>query len=197
MRSLLPILRFGSRSTFAFEIGDNFESHSDLRTVNVYADGRWLTCDDNVVYVPHFLDALTCDLDRLVFPPDPKRDTPPKTSLSPTENHKYLIDLAKEDNTLHLYHRFMNWGPTADNVSMHFFRENGKIHLPFSYWRGSHHAHDEIGTAFCATILESELRLTFHQTAWRLMWDWSSLKRNRDSEPSDARKSPVGRKFES
>ncbi len=42
--------------------------------------------DDNVVYIPQFLNALTCDLDRLIFPPDPKRDTPPKTSLSPTVN---------------------------------------------------------------------------------------------------------------
>lgn len=192
-RSQLPIQRFGSRSTFAFEIGDNYESHSDLRTVDVYSDGRWLTCDDNVVYIPQFLNALTCDLDRLVFPPDPKRDTPPKPDLSPKDNHKYLKELAREDYTLHMHYRFMDWGPTADNVSMHFFRENGKIHLPFSFWRHSHHAQDEIGTVFCTTVPESELRLTFHQVAWRLMWDWSSLKRNREGEPSYGPKSRVGR----
>ncbi len=182
----MPVQRFGSRSTFAFEIGENHESHSDLRKVDVYAEGRRLTCDDNVVYVPQFLNALTCDLDRLVFPPDPKRDLPPNPGLSPTENHKYLRELAMEDNRLHLYHRFMDWGPTADNVSMHFFRENGIIHLPFSFCRDAHHVVDEIGTVFCATLSESELRLTFHQTAWRLMWDWSSLKRNRDGEPRSA-----------
>ncbi len=189
----MPIQRFGSRGTFAFEIGDNYESHSDYRTVDVYCDGRWLTCDDNVIFVPQFLRALTSDLDRIVFPPDAKWDTPPKPDSSPIDNHKYLLKLATDDNTLHRYHRFMDWGPTADNVSMHFFRENDIIHLPFSFWRNEHHARDELGTVFCATVSEPELRLTFHQVAWTLMWDWSSLKRNRDGEPSDGPKSRVDR----
>lgn len=180
--------RFGSRNTFAFEIS-NRDLHADLRVVNVFAAGIHLTCDDNTVYLPQFLGSLTSDLDRLISPYDDKRDSFPYPDLSPMENHSQLLAEAESYNSAYLLHRFMDWGPTADNVSMTLFRDVNMVTLPFSFWRDSHHDKEQLGQVFVATIGIDELRLTFHRAAWKLMWDWSSLKRNRDGEPSDATES--------
>lgn len=181
----MPKECIGSRQTFAFEIADDESRHSDLRRVNVCAAGIHLTCDDDTMYIPQFLNSLTCDLDRLVYPSDRRRDTMPFTDLSPQGNHRRLLEIAEEDSTAHLYHRFMDWGPTADNVSMHYFRIGDTIYLPFSFWRESHHNANELGNVFCATVALEELRSTFHRAAWKLMWDWSSLKQNRDGGQGD------------
>ena len=180
--------RFGSRDTFAFEIS-SLDPHADIRVVDVFAAGIHLTCDDNTVYVPQFLGSLTLDLDRLIAPRDDRRDTLPYPDLSPMENHSQLLAVAEDDNSDYLFHRFMDWGPTADNVSMTFFRDANTVVLPFNFWRESHHDHGQLGQVFVANVAIEELRLTFHRAAWKLMWDWSSLKRNRDGEPCDQPKS--------
>ena len=164
--------RYGDRLTFAIELGDVIDSSPDLRTVDVYAAGRWLTCDDNVVYLPHFLGSLNADLDWAVNPVGDKRDRPPFPDRSPRENHREMLRLATDDNRLHLYHRFMDWGPTADNVSMHLFRIEETAHMPFSFWRESHHDPAELGKVYCARLSVDDLRVTLHRAAWRLMWDW-------------------------
>lgn len=126
--------RIGTRDTFAFEIVDDEHIHSDIRTVDVYAGGIRLSCDDNHIYVPQFLSALTGDLDLLLGPTGSGPLIAPFRNLPPIENHKRLLKLACDDNTLHLYHRFMDWGPTTDNVNMHAFRNGNQINLPFSFW---------------------------------------------------------------
>lgn len=180
-------VRFGTRDTFSIEIVDDEHIHSDIRTVDAYAAGIRLTCDDNHVFVPQYLKALTVNLDWLLNPTD--RDILPFHDLTPIENHRRLLEIAKDDNTQHLYHRFMDWGPTTDNVRMHYFRDGYQISLPFSFWRKTHWNPEQLGTVFCATMLIDELRSTLHRAAWKLMWDWSSLKRNSAGEPWDARKS--------
>ena len=154
--------------------------------MDAYAAGIRITCDDNHVYVPQYLNSLTADLNWILNPTATDRDTLPFNDLSPTENHRRLLELAGDDNTRHLYHRFMDWGPTTDNVSMHYFRNGSQILLPFSFWRETHWKPEQLGTIFCATMHIDELRLTFHRAAWKLVWDWSSLKRNRVGEPGDA-----------
>ena len=166
------IQRFGERNTFALELGAADETSADLRIVDVYAGGRWLTCDDNVVFLSQFIGSLNDDLNWLVTPATQKRDKLPFSALTPLANHKELLELANDDNELHLFHRFMDWGPTADNVSMHLFRINGVAYLPFSFWRETHHDAGELGTAFCAELPIHELLDTIHRAAWKLTWDW-------------------------
>ena len=171
-------LRFGNRSTFAFELGNFHEESTDLRTVDVYVNGRWLTCDDNVVYLPQFINSLNSDLDWVISPVGDKRDRPPFSDLSPVENHREMLRLADDDNDLHLFHRFMDWGPTSDNVSMHMFRVDGIAYLPFSFWRETHHEPSELGKIFDGCLTLDELRVTLHGAAWKLMWDWYDQRRN-------------------
>ena len=73
----------------------------------------------------------------------------------------------------------MDWGPTADNVSMHLFRVDGIAHLPFSFWREAHHNPSELDTIFCARLSVDDLRQTLHRAAWKLMWDWCADRKNR------------------
>ena len=45
---------FGDKQRFAVEVGE-FRGDSDrLRRVDLWAAGRWLTCDDNTAFVPQF-----------------------------------------------------------------------------------------------------------------------------------------------
>jgi hypothetical protein len=173
--------RFGSRSTFAMEICDPDPTTPDLRIVDVYADGRWLTCADNVVYAPQFAGSVCDDLERVISEHLPQRDNIPFPDHTVEENHCRMLELAADiDNEmceLHENHRFMDWGPTADNVTMHLFRTNEMAVLPFSFWRKNHHAPEELDSVFCATIPIHELRLILHRTTWLLIWDWATLKR--------------------
>ena len=171
--------RFGERNTFAIELGKPDEASPDLRTVDVYAAGRWLTCADNVAFLPQFIGSLNDDLNWLITPPTQKRDKLPFDTLSPTENHNEMLKIATEDNDLHLFHRFMDWGPTADNVSMHLFRSDGTASLPFSFWRENHHDPNELETTFCAKLPANDLMTTLHHAAWKLMWDWIGERKRR------------------
>ena len=171
--------RFGDRNTFAIEIGSAEEESVDLRTVDVFAAGRWLTCDDNVVFLPQFIGSLNDDLNWLVSPATQKRDKLPFDTLSPIENHRKMLNVAMDDNDLYLFHRFMDWGPTADNVSMHMFRSDGVASLPFSFWRENHHDQSELETVFCAELPAHDLLTTLHHASWKLMWDWIGERKRR------------------
>jgi len=48
--------RFGDRTTFAVEVGQSMSA--DLRVVDLWAAGKWLTTDDSVVFLPSFLRCL-------------------------------------------------------------------------------------------------------------------------------------------
>ncbi len=59
------------------EIGDPDPATVDLRIVDVYADGRWLTCADNIVYDPQFVGSVCDDLERIISEHQPERDNVP------------------------------------------------------------------------------------------------------------------------
>ena len=40
----------GDKNQLAFEIGDFDHENCEFRNVDVWADGRWLTCDDNTIF---------------------------------------------------------------------------------------------------------------------------------------------------
>lgn len=54
--------RFGDRAMFAVEVGAIMPPA--FRTVDLWAAGRWLTTDDNVVYVPSFSWYMRLDAER-------------------------------------------------------------------------------------------------------------------------------------
>jgi hypothetical protein len=124
--------RFGDRSRFAVEVGESSGDTDAARRVDVWAAGVWLTCDDNNVYVPHFAGCLQHAVGSLLVDPTHRRLGRPYPELSFADNYRRLR--AEEDNTDYLAYRFMDWGPTADNVGMLLFREGGTAVLHDAAW---------------------------------------------------------------
>ena len=56
-------LLLGDKRTFAADVGDS--DGTDLRRVDLWAAGQWLTCDDNAVYVPQFRLSVAGTVDGL------------------------------------------------------------------------------------------------------------------------------------
>jgi hypothetical protein len=166
--------RFGHPSHFAIDVGAFWGEGDSCRTVDVWAADRWLTCDDNTVYVPHFAGKLQRAVSALLRdPPVYRRAVRPYPELSPAEAHRQLCIDAETDNSEYLEYRFMDWGSTADNVRMHLFREGETAFLPFSFWREDHHDPSELGQVFVAELPWRELATVLHDAAWHLMWAWS------------------------
>lgn len=162
---------FGDRSRFAVEVGE-FVGESDAhRRVDVWAAGVLLTCDDNHVYVPHFAGCLQHAVSRVLDDPTYRRLRRPDPETCIADNFRRLR--AEEDNSEFWSYRFMHWGPTADNVMMLLFREDGVAYLPFAFWRPDHHDPSELGQVFVAELPERELAMVLHDAAWFVMWAWA------------------------
>jgi hypothetical protein len=167
-------------------VGEILSDNGGSRRVDVWAADRWLTCDDNNVYVPHLAGCLQRAVGSLLCDPRNRRGRP-YPALSVEENYRRLLADAETDNTEFLAHRFMDWGPTADNVGMFLFREEGTAYLPFSFWRPDHHDPSERGKVFVAELPEWELARVLHDAAWALMWDWADRRSwPRQAEPGAA-----------
>lgn len=159
--------RFGHTWHFAIEVEGYNPECDQNRRVDVWAARQLLTRDDNSVYVPHFAGRLQHAVGSLLSDPQHSRGRP-YPALSVADNYRRLR--AEEDNTDFLSYRFMDWGPTADNVSMLLFREGGTAYLPYSFcWP----ARAEPGEVFVAELPEWELAAVLHGAAWSLMWDWA------------------------
>jgi hypothetical protein len=143
-------LLLGSKERFALELG---EEHGGLRRVDAWAAGQWLTCDDNMAYVPQLKPTLQLDHVRL----DAIRDSPiPFPGLSPTATHRRLL---ADESGLRESWRFLDWGPTTDNVLAHLLPDRGHLVMTVGFWREEHLRHhpEHAGTVFAAEIEAEEL----------------------------------------
>jgi hypothetical protein len=167
---------YGQLSRFAITVGEILSDNGGSRRVDVWAADRWLTCDDNQVYVPHFAGCLQHAVRGLLSDPQ-SRCGRPHPELSIADNYRRLRANAESDNSEYLAYRFMPWGPTADSVGMLLFREEGIAYLPFSFCRPDHHDPSERDRVFVAELPEWELAGVLHDAAWALMWDWADRRR--------------------
>lgn len=151
--------RFGSRERFAVEVGAVVSGGptTGLREVILWAAGRELCCDDNHVYVPQFCGAVEATITWLLS--DDARRLP-HPDLSPAENHRRLQAGEYEDRRPY---RFMNWGPTTDNLCALLFRRGADAIITFEFCRPPHPRPDELGQVFVAEALEREVLRVLHQ----------------------------------
>jgi hypothetical protein len=165
---------FGDRSRFCIEVGPAVADRppAELRRVDVWAADRWLTCDDNLAFLPSFTASVAGTLGWLLTYSDAFSLRRPHPELSVADNHRRLLVYAEAgDNRDHLTYRFMcNWGPTADNVMAHVFLEGRRAYLPFSFWREHHHDPSELGQVFVVELPEREVLWVLHKAAWALVW---------------------------
>jgi len=141
---------FGDKQRFAAEVGEFWEGHQQMRRVDLWAAGRWWTCDDNTAFVPQFCisvrDSISwlrsgCDL------------TQPFPEVDATEAHRRL--LAADDGSRERFW-FPLWGPTTDNVTAHVFRAGDRLVIPFEFLRPTHPQPEELGQVFVAELSEAE-----------------------------------------
>lgn len=143
-------LLLGSKERFALELG---EWRGGLRRVDAWAAGQWVTCDDNMAYVPQLRWSVQHDRARL----DSITDSPrPFPGMSPAAVHRQLL---ANDNGLRDQWSFLEWGPTTDNVLAHLFCDGNHLVLTVEFWREEHlRLHPEHAkSVFMAEIEAGEL----------------------------------------
>jgi hypothetical protein len=140
----------GDKQRFAAEVGESRGGTDQLRHVDLWAAGRWLTCDDNTAYVPQFCVSVRDTLNWLRSGCDL---SPPYAGLSLAETHRQLLEVG--DGSREQFW-FPLWGPTTDNVSGHVFREGEWISIAMEFWRETHLPADERGKVFVAGMPEVE-----------------------------------------
>ncbi|MEV6005685.1 hypothetical protein AB0M29_02655 [Streptomyces sp. NPDC051976] len=155
----------GDKQRFAAEVG---EREGGLCRVDLWAGGKWLTCDDNMAFVGQFRRDVLDTVDRLR---SGYGGPAPFDGLSPEDAHRRLRLRAEgEDETgaefdLRGRVRILDWGPTTDNVSAHLFHYGDRLVITLQFWRSEllvnhpHHAGEvfvvEIPTAEFIGILEA------------------------------------------
>lgn len=145
------MMRFGDRARFAVEIGEFSDDSRQLRRVDLWAAGRWLTCDDHWAYLPAFCNAVQHTVTSVTLGGDLEL---PFSGLCAADTHRRF--LAADDEAGQRF-RTLDWGPTTDNVLAMLFRLGpDHLALTFRFWRETHHDLDERETIFTAEMPESE-----------------------------------------
>lgn len=154
------IHQFGDREQFAIEPGQVLQGDSTtgFRVVELWAAGRELTCDDNAAFVPQFCASVEGTITWLLS--DYNRSLP-YPDLSPADNHRRLR--AAEDNREYLAYRFMDWGPTTDNVASLIFRRGQDAVITFEFWRKAHPRPNELWQVFVVELPERVLLHSLHR----------------------------------
>jgi hypothetical protein len=146
----------GDRATFSIEIGEI--TPPSMRVVDLWAGGKWLTTDDNTVYVPSFFWYMRGDADRVR-----RRDIKP--CPFPGRSPEEIFELLRADQTeFREQYWFMRWSETVDNVSMYAYLD-GDLVIVFQFWRPTHLFPEELGKIFVARIPPDEFAATVEQAA--------------------------------
>ena len=161
--------KFGEKSRFAITVGETLSGRGAVRAVDVWAADQWLTCEDDAVYAPQFAWAVKADLGALLRDPQLRRGRP-HPELSIEENFRRLRTDAEADNAE--YYRFMDWGPTADNVNMLLFQEGSIAYLAFAFRDLRRDDPLQLEKVFVAELPEWELAKVLLDAAWAIIEDW-------------------------
>ncbi|WP_328623961.1 hypothetical protein OHA88_02165 [Streptomyces sp. NBC_00353] len=100
----------GDKRRFAAEVGEQ----GQLRRLDLWAAGKWLTCDDNMAYVPQFRRDV---LDTAAWLQSGEGFSMPFAGLSAEATHRRLMHRAGEDDETAADHGLRSqfqallWGP--------------------------------------------------------------------------------------
>lgn len=122
----------GDKSRFAAEVGERDQA---LRRVDLRAAGKWLTCDDNMIFVRQFRRDV---LETAAWLSSGQGFPLPFDDLSPEATHRRLMLRAGADDERRSQSRALSWGPTTDNVTAHLFRDADGLVLTLQFWREEH-----------------------------------------------------------
>jgi uncharacterized protein (TIGR02996 family) len=142
-----PVIELGDRIQLAFRIGLASRTTSS-RVVEIWAAGVELTSDDDSVFVPAFGYALDREIQRIAV-----RRGLPYPELDIADNHRRV----DADEDVRDAHRWLQCGPTTDNLSSYLFGAGEDVILTFAFWRLEHPRPHELGQVFVVRMPEREL----------------------------------------
>ncbi len=152
--------RFGDRARFCVEVG---EIAGGLRTVDLWAGGKWLTVDDNMAYVPSFIHSLRSTAARVR-----RHDVSPCPfpEHSPEENFRLLTEIAKVgESDLPEQFWLLHWGETVDNVGSYVYADGDDLVIVFGFWRATHPFPEDLGKVFVARVPSDEFVAVIEEAA--------------------------------
>lgn len=150
--------RFGDRAGFCVEIGEI--TPPSLRTVDLWAGGKWLTTDDNTVYLPSFIHVLRSTAARVR-----RRDVSP--CPFPERSPEEIFRLLHADDESDFRERFwlMHWGETVDNVTSYVYLDGEDLVIVFGFRPLRHPFPEDLGKVFVARIPADEFAGVLEQAA--------------------------------
>jgi hypothetical protein len=139
------------------EVGE--VSHN-LRVVDLWAGGKWLTTDDNFAFPPTFIHAVrttAAQVRRGEVGPCPFPDRSPEE----------IFQLLQADDESDFRQRFwlMHWGETVDNVSSYVYLDGDDLVIVFDFWREWHRFPEDLGKVFVARIPPDEFATILEDAA--------------------------------
>ena len=161
-------MKIGNKDKFAFDIAENMEG--GLRVVDIIIANRSICCDDNSVYVPQYIESLNTTLEEL-SKNDYTKHSICLENKSYEEIHRFIESTRDEDSNnyniendeLYYIYRFMDWGPTTDNISSFLFPFNEKWVLTYEFWRKEHKNKEEIEVVNSIEVNTEELISTIRE----------------------------------
>ncbi|MEY2246483.1 hypothetical protein AB8A21_26705 [Streptomyces sp. BF23-18] len=146
----------GNKLRFAAEVSEL----GPLCRVDLWAAGKWLTCDDNMAYVPQFRRDV---LHTAAWIRSGEGSPMPFAGLSAEATHRRLVHRVGDDEPEADYlfrGRFQTllWGPTTDNVTACLFREGDLLVITLEFWREEHLINhpEDAGAVFVVEIPAAE-----------------------------------------
>lgn len=127
----------GDKLRFAAEVGEP----GALCRVDLWAAGKWLTCDDNMAYVPQFRRDV---LRTAAWLRSGGGSPVPFAGLSAEAAHRRLVYRMGEVNAPEADYRLRRgfqallWGPTTDNLTACLFRAGDRLVVTLEFWREAH-----------------------------------------------------------
>lgn len=139
----------GNKDIYGFDLGKN-ESKS-LKVVDIIIGNRYVSCDDNTVYLPQFINDVKSTLKSLQHIDYTTYDKYYKNKTI-EEIHQFISSNWEEgsesfdieDGQIYSLHRFMDWGPTTDNITSLLFLYKNELILTYQFWREGHDVKEEI-----------------------------------------------------
>lgn len=131
----------GDKRYFAFEIGDITQTNV-LIPIDTWLNNTRLTVDDNMAYLPQYYNDLKNTILR-DYTLDKFGDY--LEGRSPEEAHGFISstrdegseNCAIEDDQIYPYYRFMDWGPTTDNIMSFMFPVETGLCVTYEFWGDS------------------------------------------------------------
>lgn len=149
--------RFGDRARFSMEIGEI--TPPSMRTVDLWAAGKWLTTDDNTAFLPTFIPLLRSTAARVR-----RRDITP--CPFPERSAEETFELLNADETdLREQFWLLHWGETVDNVTSYAYLDGDDLVIAFGYWRAEHPFPEDLGKVFVARLPADEFSIILEQAA--------------------------------